>query len=57
MYAWHKASIQLGNVQVFSASILPFLHLTGSGSSGFARVYLLFSYALYRTEKTLYFFF
>lgn len=56
IYAWHKASIQLGKVQVFSASALPFLHLTSSGSSGFARVYLLFCYALSRTEKILYFF-
>lgn len=56
IYAWHKASIQLGKVQIFSASILPFFHLIGSVSSSFARVYLLFSYALSRIKKTLYFF-
>lgn len=56
IYAWHKASIQLGKVQISSASTLPFFHLIGSGSSSFVHVYLLFSYALSRIEKTLYFF-
>lgn len=53
IYTWHKASIQLGKVQIFLNLQLSFLYFVRGSNGGFAPVYLLFSFVLSRTEETL----